>query len=352
VTFKDDNKAFEAWLRRQCRVVERDLVAKHEKMRESAFVFLRATYFRWAATIETLCPELADAPEVLAVGDLHIENFGTWRDVEGRLVWGINDFDEVARMPYAYDLVRLVVSARLAPGMRVGGKSISQSVLAGYRRGIRNPRPTLLDEHETWMRNFVGTSDEAREAFWTKIKAYPTVSRIPRSARQTLQGAYPEAAETLRFATRAVGAGSLGRPRFVAIATWRGGHIVREAKALIPSAWDWAHKKIKARSRFLDAVRSKHRSPDLFLDATRRFIVRRVAADTRKIELNELPKKALQEGLFEAMGFDLGSFHGSKRDAAKAIHNNLSKRHPGWLHAAADRAEAAVQADFKEWKRG
>ena len=33
-------------------------------------------------------------PAVLAVGDLHTENFGTWRDAEGRLIWGINDFDE------------------------------------------------------------------------------------------------------------------------------------------------------------------------------------------------------------------------------------------------------------------
>jgi uncharacterized protein (DUF2252 family) len=23
-----------------------------------------------------------------------VENFGAWRDVEGRLIWGINDFDE------------------------------------------------------------------------------------------------------------------------------------------------------------------------------------------------------------------------------------------------------------------
>jgi len=36
---------------------------------------------------------------VLAVGDLHVENFGTWRDAEGRLIWGVNDFDEAWRLP-------------------------------------------------------------------------------------------------------------------------------------------------------------------------------------------------------------------------------------------------------------
>ena len=40
--------------------------------------------------------------------------FGTWRDKEGRLVWGVNDCDEAARMPYAVDLMRLVTSAILA----------------------------------------------------------------------------------------------------------------------------------------------------------------------------------------------------------------------------------------------
>ena len=54
------------------------------------------------------------SPEVLAVGDLHVENFGTWRDIEGRLIWGINDFDEVGRMPYTIDLVRLAASAHIA----------------------------------------------------------------------------------------------------------------------------------------------------------------------------------------------------------------------------------------------
>ena len=63
-------------------------------MAKGAFQFLRATYWRWAETIHDVCPELADAPQVLAVGDIHLENFGTWRDVDGRLVWGVNDFDE------------------------------------------------------------------------------------------------------------------------------------------------------------------------------------------------------------------------------------------------------------------
>ncbi len=51
---------------------------------------------------------------MLGVGDLHVENFGTWRDGEGRLIWGINDFDEATTLPYTNDLVRLCASALIA----------------------------------------------------------------------------------------------------------------------------------------------------------------------------------------------------------------------------------------------
>src|SRR4029450_13024902 len=82
-----DVARYEQWLRDHCMVVEKDLEAKHERMREDAFVFLRATYFRWARTIEKVCPGFSNAPRVLCVGDTHVENFGTWRDSEARQVW-------------------------------------------------------------------------------------------------------------------------------------------------------------------------------------------------------------------------------------------------------------------------
>src|SRR5262245_50177551 len=93
-------EAYEAWLRTQTAVVADDLAAKHEVMRASAFPFLRATYYDWVVTWPAALPDLHDAPAVTAVGDLHIENFGIWRDAEGRLAWGVNDFDEAAVLPY------------------------------------------------------------------------------------------------------------------------------------------------------------------------------------------------------------------------------------------------------------
>ena len=82
------NRAYERWLKAELggSVVAADLRKKHDKMGESPFAFLRATYWRWAEEILTVCPDLAAAPSVLAVGDIHLENFGTWTDKEGRIV--------------------------------------------------------------------------------------------------------------------------------------------------------------------------------------------------------------------------------------------------------------------------
>jgi uncharacterized protein (DUF2252 family) len=84
VSVLEDTQAYESWLGDQCNVVEKDLDYKHERMRKNPFAFLRATYYRWARRIEKICPELADAPSALCVGDIHLENFGTWRDADGR----------------------------------------------------------------------------------------------------------------------------------------------------------------------------------------------------------------------------------------------------------------------------
>lgn len=57
MSFQDDNEAYETWLAMQCAVVAEDLRYKHRRMTRDPFIFLRATYFRWAKTIEEICPD-------------------------------------------------------------------------------------------------------------------------------------------------------------------------------------------------------------------------------------------------------------------------------------------------------
>ena len=130
---------YETWLSRHLTLVGSDLALKHDRMAEDPFSFFRATFYRWVQLWMQSALNSASVPVVLAVGDLHVENFGTWRDTEGRLIWGINDFDEAARMPYTLDLVRLAASARLAiklGHLGIESREACDALLAGYHEAL------------------------------------------------------------------------------------------------------------------------------------------------------------------------------------------------------------------------
>jgi hypothetical protein len=45
MSFRKDNDEYETWLAKQCDVLAKDVDYKHHRMKKSAFIFLRATYF-------------------------------------------------------------------------------------------------------------------------------------------------------------------------------------------------------------------------------------------------------------------------------------------------------------------
>ncbi|HEY6546599.1 MAG TPA: DUF2252 family protein, partial [Vicinamibacteria bacterium] len=145
--------AYEKWLAAQVpHLVVADLCKKHIEMADSPFVFLRATYYAWAKQWPATVPDLGQAPLVTCVGDLHFENFGTWRDAEGRLAWGINDFDEASILPYTNDLVRLATSVSLAhedERIRTPAEELSEAFLDSYRKCLKRGGRAIVfgEEH-------------------------------------------------------------------------------------------------------------------------------------------------------------------------------------------------------------
>jgi hypothetical protein len=348
VAFIEVNDRYEEWLRSVCDVDEDGLARKHKKMADSSFAFLRATFFRWAHSLKVAAPELLSAPAPLCLGDAHLENFGTWRDGEGRLVWGLNDFDDVAEIPYTSDLARLAVSIRLAGELTVGNHATTEALLEGYEYGLEKPHPTLLDEKEVWMREYVAVSDDDRKAFWYEIGSNLKTDP-PEEAKAVLLRHLPQGAKVERFAKRTKGGGSLGRPRFIVVAKWRGGWIVREAKTLVASGWHWAHDQFDQRHRFMDAASASTRSPDPFLKVDGDFIIRRVTADTRKVERTEDFDRKLDRRLVGVMGFELGALHAASTGLVDAISDDLRKRPAGWLGDCAKALAAVVEEDYAVW---
>lgn len=340
---------YERWLRTQCNVVERGLRQKHKRMAFSSLLFFRATCYRFAYHLPIGQPELAKAPRVFSVGDVHIENFGTWRDKEGRLVWGINDFDEAANLPYTFDLVRLATSVHLAADLSASAAACTTAILEGYREGLEAPAPCFVHEGNAWMVKAVAEASAETKPISHDLAELEDADP-KREIRHLLSDRLPKGAIITRFGKWQKGGGSLGRPRFVAEATWQCGPAVREAKALVPSAWDWASGKRTGKHLFKKLAEGRYRSPDPFLDVADGYVVRRIANDATKIELSKATSGAFAPELFHAMGRDLAAIHLGGKDLKETISADFQKRGEAWLKDAAQTEAKQVEQDFKAWR--
>jgi hypothetical protein len=349
-------RQYETWLAGHIRVVQSDLEAKHEMMALDAFSFLRATFYRWMQLFPALCPKLAAAPAVLAVGDLHVENYGTWRDAEGRLVWGINDFDEVFPLAYTLDLVRLAASAWLA--IEMGDLSLvplnaCAAILEGYTKGLEEGgEPFVLAEKHPLLRKAVTGRERDPVLFWKKFAALPAIKPVPAKAMRLLKQAMPERGLPFRVAHRRVGLGSLGRERFTALADWRGGKIARETKPLLPSACVWAGGLSSRQIYYAPILSNAVRAPDPFLGVREGWVVRRLSPYCSRIELSQLRRGHDEEKLVRAMGRELANVHLGARRAVAAVRRDLPRRKEKWLGEAAQVMAEATVNDWKEWRKG
>ena len=347
-------KRYEQWLGKKIRLIEADLARKHAAMAEDSFSFLRATFYRWMQLWPELCHDCVECPLVLAVGDLHVENFGTWRDIEGRLVWGINDFDEVWRLPYTVDLVRLAASAHMAiknSHLDIEAKDACDAILAGYREGLTTGgRAFVLEEHHPWLRSMMTGVLRDPEHFWAKMEALDPVARVPASARKAIEGLLPAKGLHYQVAHRIAGLGSLGRERYVATAEFDGGKIAREAKALAPSAAAWAHGLKSAPLYYEEALKRSVRSVDPFVHMRIKWIVRRLGPYCSRVELSSMPKQRDETRLLQSMGFETANVHLGSRKAANAIVKDLRARPKLWLHRAAAAMVDATMHDWEAWR--
>jgi len=357
MNIQEATASYESWVAERTGIVKADLELKHQRMRESAFPFFRATFYRWLQLWEEVCADMSDVPVLLAVGDLHVENFGTWRDGEGRLVWGINDFDEVSNFPYAMDLVRLVSSARLAieeGHLAIHCREAGDAVLGGYTEGLASPsRPFVLAEHHTWLREAALSELRGPVHFWEKMEGFPDYrGDIPPDVRQALEELLPERGLSYRTKRRVAGLGSLGRTRIVALAEWRGGLVAREAKALVPSANVWAKRPQGSEKIWYgEIIERAARVPDPFLRLHDTWVLRRLAPDCSRIELSALPKKRDEARLLRAMGWETANVHLGNKDLIPAVQRDLKKRPADWLHDAAKQMVDAVMRDWESWRK-
>jgi hypothetical protein len=346
-------KSYEAWLGNQSRLFQPDLDYKHTQM-AAPFPFFRGTYYRWIQLWQEGASELGEAPSVLAVGDLHVENFGTWRDAEGRLCWGVNDFDEVDHLPYTIDLVRLATSVRFAESLKIKTGQACNAILAGYHKALKvGGIPFVLEERHAKLRSLAMHADRDPVKFWKKLRGQldDFLAEPPDEVKALLVHELPVELKPRFFFRAKAGMGSLGKPRFVALAKWNRSRVAREAKALTPPATAWAQGKPNKASFAGKAAGRAVRCPDPSYRPIGRWVLRRLGPRCSRIQLNHLDHANDLPRLLRAMGAETANIHLGTKGESNEILADLAKRPTGWLEKAVRKFYQLVEEDRAAWCR-
>ncbi len=357
-SFDAATQTYIAWMAQYCTLDQPGLKRKTAKMQESAFAFLRGTFYRWSHQFAAVSQEVRSAPCLLVVGDIHLENFGTWRDSEGRLVWGINDFDEAAELPFTSDLVRLASSAALEAGresFQLTAHQAADTILEGYWAHLKfGPEPFILEDRHAWLRDLASANGESARKHWRKLLSQEEVDEqaVPDEARALLCSNLPSGAAPVRYFRRMAGLGSLGRPRFMAVAEWQGGLVAREIKAALPSAVHVGSSHIADLiGLYRKVVDATCRAPDPGLHLAERWVVRRLSPEARKVEIDEVEHAPDQKHLLHAMGRELANIHIGSAGGARPIRSCLEGLPDDWLRQASSLTVERVAEDYRDFLR-
>ena len=241
------------------------LALKYGAMRARRFAFFRGTchlfYDRLAeAGFGT------DAPPAWACGDLHLENFGSYKGDNRLVYFDINDFDEAALAPATWDLVRLAASVHV--GLEEQGVPAAEAaklverLVAGYAAALAAGKAAWIERDAAHgvVRDLLDRLRERKRADFLAGR-----TRLVRKRRRLLVdgvrtlaladderarvGAFmaafaaaqpkPDFYRVLDVARRIAGTGSLGVARYVVLVEGHGSpdrNYLFDLKAAGPSA--------------------------------------------------------------------------------------------------------------------
>ncbi|MBI2689751.1 MAG: DUF2252 family protein [Acidobacteria bacterium] len=213
------------------------LALKYKKMAVDALAFFRGTahlfYEDWPKD-----KTLNDVPAAWLCGDLHLENFGTYRADNRLTYFDCNDFDEGCLGPAVWDIARLLVSVAIECNEREyrakETRDLCGRVAVSYANEMRRGKPRWT-ERETSAGIIRDLFDGLQLRTAGKYLNSRTVMekrrrRINTDNGRALPASAKDKAAVMSFidrrtefacidvARRVAGNGSLGVPRFVVLA--------------------------------------------------------------------------------------------------------------------------------------
>jgi uncharacterized protein (DUF2252 family) len=241
------------------------LALKYRAMRRNPFGFFRGTahlfYRDWPAG-----SPLDQSPLTWACGDLHLENFGSYKGVNGLAYFDMNDFDEAALAPAGRDLARFATSTALAIANlglpAADGRTFAHQAHLSYTHSLRLGKPLwveratargmvrellrrvkrrtqrdLLEERTTVGGGRRRLRIDGRHALAISSESRQQVIRALAQSRVAREE--PSFYRVIDVARRIAGTGSLGLQRAVILVNGHGGpdgNVLLDLKQAAPSA--------------------------------------------------------------------------------------------------------------------
>jgi uncharacterized protein (DUF2252 family) len=224
------------------------LKLKYRNMRQNAFVFYRGSCHLFYEDLPSVS-YLNNSPLTWICGDLHLENFGSYK-ADNRLVYfDINDFDESALAPCLWDVARLMISINIAKDtLKTGKEGISdlgEVFLKGYTETLKNGYSRLVQKEiaKGMVKKFLETLENRNRRSFIENRTIITGNKkrlkIDNShiieldknrKREISETIYnwaksqpdPEFYKVLDVGIRIAGTGSLGLERYVLLVEGKG----------------------------------------------------------------------------------------------------------------------------------
>jgi uncharacterized protein (DUF2252 family) len=223
------------------------LSQKYCKMSKNAFTFFRGTCHLFYQDLPISIFELD--PVVWICGDLHLENFGTYKGDDRQIYFGINDFDEGIAAPCTWDIARLLTSIFLAVDSlsftHSDGQRLAEVYLTSYTKTLRsgtirtivrdNARGVVAELLDNlYRRKRSEFLDELTEIINDRRQLKFDIEKILRISRDRSERvrkvidnwaqtqANPDFFEVLDVGARVTGTGSLGLDRYLILVTGKG----------------------------------------------------------------------------------------------------------------------------------
>ncbi len=238
---------------------------KYAAMRLTPFSFMRGTCQLFYASLPHVVT-LSGAPPAWLCGDLHVENFGTYKGDNRLTYFDVNDFDESALGPVTLDLVRFLASIRIgAAEWGVSAEdvdSLVQRSLVAYSTELSLGKPSWIERESargTVKRLFAQVAGRSRSELLGRYTARKGKRRrlvldgkhlLPiapeeRAGVEQMIGDIAEIAHDIEYfrvmdvARRIAGIGSIGYPRYMVLVEGRGSpdrNVLIDIKMAHPSA--------------------------------------------------------------------------------------------------------------------